>query len=143
MEKLQSELQAAHPTVKVLVKTADTSNEDAVKSLFEDLVKETIRVDVLIQAAGAINNAVSGTIEPSKWWNDFEANVKGPYLLAHHLIAAYGEENTTFIVLGSNAAAIIVPGMSSYNVSKLAVTRVLDFLQTGSCHNVSLSCTPR
>lgn len=131
LEQAEIELHAINPSLKTTIKTADTRNEGAVKELFEALVEQKIHVDVLIDTAGAINNAVTGSLEPSMWWNDFESNVKGPYLLSHHMMATYGDQQGTVIIMTSNAIALVVPGMSSYVCSKLAMTRMLDFLQAG------------
>ncbi|KAF2678034.1 NAD(P)-binding protein [Lentithecium fluviatile CBS 122367] len=129
LEQAEAEIRSINPAVKTSIETADTRNEAEVKALFEKLAKQEIKVDAVVDAAGAINTAVTGTLEPSMWFNDFEANVKAPYLLSHYMMATYGDQQGTIIVMASNAAALVVPGMSSYACSKLAVTRVLEFLQ--------------
>jgi len=133
LEAVERDLQSINPGCKTTILLVDTRNEESVKSLFEILVEREIKVDVLIDTAASINNAVTGTLSPTQWFNDFEANVKAPYILSHYMMATYGDEQSTVIVMASNAAAVVVPGMSSYNCSKLAVTRVLEFLQLGTC----------
>ncbi|PVH92219.1 NAD(P)-binding protein [Periconia macrospinosa] len=130
LEQAATEIRSSNQKTIVRVETADTRSEITIKSLFESLVQDGIVVDVVIDAAGAINNAVTGTLEPSAWFNDFEANVRGPYILSHYLMKTYGDQKGTLIVMASNAAALVVPGMSSYSCSKLAATRMLEFLQT-------------
>jgi NAD(P)-dependent dehydrogenase (short-subunit alcohol dehydrogenase family) len=53
--------------------------------------------------------------------------VKGLYNLSYHFIHTTGGTGT-LISLASLAASLLVPGMSSYGSSKLASTRLVEFL---------------
>ncbi|KAM0803203.1 hypothetical protein BDR22DRAFT_55676 [Usnea florida] len=113
---------------KVLVRSCDTTSETAVKSLFEDIGKHFDKLDVLINCAGATNIGLIGDTEPSFWWENFETNVKGPYLMIHYFIKHFGEVGT-IITISSVACTAVHPGMSSYAATKLAVNRVNECLQ--------------
>ena len=58
--------------VPTLVAAGNVSNEDDIKSIFTKAVEKFGTVDVVINAAGAMDTDTSiGKIEPAKWWNDF------------------------------------------------------------------------
>jgi len=54
-----------------LIATADISNEDDVKSVFEKTISKYGAVDVVINTAGHSNvDAFIGKVSPSQWWVD-------------------------------------------------------------------------
>lgn len=57
---------------KTLVAPADVTSESDIKEVFEKAMSEFGKVDVLINAAGTMNQgAMIGETEPAKWWIDF------------------------------------------------------------------------
>ena len=133
LEEVASELEGVKSSSKIIVETADTTNEDDVKRLFAALEKASIRINVVVHAAGDLHNVQTGQIEPSTWWLDFEANIKAPYLVAHYWMKQLGEstDGTTFVYINTIAVAIVVPGFSSYGSSKYGMSRVIEHLQLG------------
>ncbi|KAF2872422.1 hypothetical protein BDV95DRAFT_569698 [Massariosphaeria phaeospora] len=119
---------ATSPGTKVLVCPADLTDEQSVQELWETVRAKIGAVDVLINDAGSMNYATIGEIEPLQWWNDFEVNVKGPYLMCHHFVKQAQGKNSTVITVGTGAAATIFPNMSSYTCSKLAQAKLMEFL---------------
>ena len=57
--------------VKVLAHSTNTASEEAVKGLYEAIGREFSEVDVLINAAGAMNDQTINGIGIGPWWNDF------------------------------------------------------------------------
>lgn len=62
-----------------------------------------------------------------------EVNVKGAYLMTHYFLNqkkpdATALPNGTVITLSTGAAGMSMPNMSSYNSSKLALTRIMEIL---------------
>ncbi|KAI0903951.1 NAD(P)-binding protein [Ustulina deusta] len=127
LNDVATEIKVARSSLKVLVHPADLRSEDSVKELW-DRAKATIgKIDVLINDAGTMNYAPTGDIEPSQWWNDFEVNVKGSYLMCHYFLGQAGGEGT-IITVGSGAAGSTFPNMSSYISSKLAQIKFMEFI---------------
>ncbi|KAF2740960.1 hypothetical protein EJ04DRAFT_547944 [Polyplosphaeria fusca] len=102
-------LSSISPSTNV-VRTVDT----------KDAAQQNIVVTTIVDAAGALTEAVTGTIPPAQWFDDFVADVLAPYHLAHYMMTAYGDAAGTFIVLGSLAAGVVLPGLSSYSAAKLS-----------------------
>ncbi|KAF2194086.1 NAD(P)-binding protein [Zopfia rhizophila CBS 207.26] len=119
---------AKSPESKILVHPADLTSESAVQELWAKANAEIGTIDVLINDAGTMNYAAIGDIEPSKWWNDFEVNVKGPYLMCHYFLKQAINGHGTIITVSSGAAGSLFPNMSSYISSKLAQTKLMEFL---------------
>ncbi|KAI4859005.1 hypothetical protein F4820DRAFT_462831 [Hypoxylon rubiginosum] len=115
------------PSTKVLIQPADLKSETSVRQLWDTTAAEIGKIDVLINDAGSMNYAPVGGIEPSEWWNDFEVNVKGPYLMCHYFLKQV-EAKGTIIFVGSGTIGSIFPNMSSYTSSKLAQTKLMEFL---------------
>ena len=59
-----------------------------------------------------------------------ECNVKGLYLLSHYFIKYSGAKGT-IVNLSSGLIGLVMPGMSSYSASKLAMAKTSEFLQKG------------
>ena len=67
-------------------------------------------MDALINVAGSMNrDAMTSTIDPSDWWNDFEVNVRGTYNMIHYFIAATGGKGMVVNIV-SLAASFLMPG---------------------------------
>ncbi|KAI1394295.1 NAD(P)-binding protein [Hypoxylon trugodes] len=118
---------AKSPDAKIVVQTADLKSETSVHQLWDKAIKEFGKIDVLINDAGSMNFAPIGQIEPSEWWNDFEVNVKGPYLMSHYFLKQANGKGT-IITVSSGSAGSTFPNMSSYASSKLAQTKVMEFI---------------
>ncbi|KAI0179545.1 NAD(P)-binding protein [Hypoxylon sp. FL1284] len=118
---------AKNSSTKVLVQAADLKSEDSVRKLWDVTAAEVGKVDVLVNNAGSMNVAPAGEIEPTQWWNDFEVNVKGPYLMCHYFIKQ-AKGSGTIITVGSGTVGSTFPNMSSYSASKIAATKFMEFV---------------
>lgn len=56
--------------------------------------------------------------------------MKGPYLMCHYFLKQV-EAKGTIIFVGSGTIGSIFPNMSSYTSSKLAQTKLMEFLHVG------------
>ncbi|KAF1838655.1 NAD(P)-binding protein [Decorospora gaudefroyi] len=115
---------------KIVVITADTTREEDAESLWKKAGAEVGRVDVLVNNAGSLTQALIGEGEPGKWWQDFEVNVKGVYLNVHHFLAQAPDGKGTVISVSTGTLADLYPNFSSYTPSKLAQTKFMEFLHT-------------
>jgi NAD(P)-dependent dehydrogenase (short-subunit alcohol dehydrogenase family) len=103
-------------------KTADTSDDDAMRDLIGDIVHDYKRLDIVVANAG-INGvwAPIESLQPDEWDKTIKVNLRGTYLTIHHsvphLIAAGGG---SIIVMSSinGTRTFTTPGASAYSVTK-------------------------
>lgn len=65
-------------------------------------------------------------MDPNAWFQGYEVNVKGSYILVHQYLKAVS--NGTIIFLNTLGASFTFPGMSSYSGSKMALLKLAEFL---------------
>ncbi|MEM6619603.1 MAG: SDR family oxidoreductase [Pseudomonadota bacterium] len=93
---------------------------DATKAAFET-------VDIIVNNAGAYRERGRfETSDPEAWWNTIEVNLRGPYLVTRHLLAAMGSGGK-IINLTSGKGFVAGADSTAYHVSKAA----LNMLTTG------------
>ncbi|KAI2466454.1 NAD(P)-binding protein [Annulohypoxylon bovei var. microspora] len=118
---------AKTPTIKIVVQPADLTSEYSVQQLWDRAAKDVGKIDVVINDARAMNYAPVGAIEPSEWWNDYEVNVKGPYMMCHYFLKQ-AEGTGSIIFVGTGAVGSTYLNVSSYISSKLAQTKLMEFV---------------
>lgn len=65
---------------------------------------------------------------PDAWWRTWDVNVRGPYLISRSCIPLLLKgDQKTLIAVSSVGAHIVMPGLSAYQPSKLAVLRLMEF----------------
>ncbi|EXK25055.1 hypothetical protein FOMG_18260 [Fusarium oxysporum f. sp. melonis 26406] len=128
LESIATRLQSlAPPGTKVLAHAADITNEASVGALFA-VAKEAVgKVDVLINSAGSLEGGLVGTSDATKFFNDFQVNVLGSYLVTHYFLAQ-GDGVGTIISFTTGAIANVFPSMGGYTASKLALVRIMENL---------------
>ncbi|PWY96632.1 putative NADP(+)-dependent dehydrogenase [Aspergillus sclerotioniger CBS 115572] len=87
--------------------------------------------DILILGAGYLSGPSSiASSVPEDWWLSFETNVKGAYLPIKHLLPTANTTHATIIAItaATTFPATMVPGLSAYLSSKLALHKVLEFV---------------
>jgi NAD(P)-dependent dehydrogenase (short-subunit alcohol dehydrogenase family) len=117
----------ASPDTKVLAQAADITDDASVAALFAAAKEAVGKVDVLINSAGSLEGGLVGSTDPKKFFNDFQVNVLGTYLVTHHFLAqADGAGSVVSFTTG--AIANVFPGMGGYTASKTALTRIMENL---------------
>ncbi|OTB02809.1 hypothetical protein M426DRAFT_322402 [Hypoxylon sp. CI-4A] len=117
----------APPDTKVLAHGADMTNEASVAALFAAAKEAVGKVDVLVNSAGSLELGPIGATDATKFFNDFQVNVLGSYLMMHHFLAQ-ADGSGTVISMTSAAIGTVFPGMASYSASKLAFVRIMENL---------------
>lgn len=130
LNEVAERIRSISPSTKVLVQPADLSSEDSIKELYRKAAAEIGVIDVLINNAGHLCWAVTGEVEPSEWWRDYEINVRGAYLMSHYFIKQGGGKGT-LIIVSSVAVHMGITHWSSYASSKLAQQKLVELMQLG------------
>ncbi|KAF1809297.1 NAD(P)-binding protein [Eremomyces bilateralis CBS 781.70] len=151
LESLEAELKKANPSVKVLVKTCDTTKEEDVKALADAVKAEFGRLDVVVANAGVISNYLIdsdgkrqlpvGVMEDDDFKRVIDINLMGSVYTAKHfvpLLADTKDGPQAFVQITSLASHSIASAATpiAYNVSKIAVNRLVEHIHND--HNARL-----
>lgn len=144
LEEAANVLKKNHPSVETLVVPTNIADADQVDSLFSSVRSAFGAVDVLVNAAGVLSTprpiSASST---GDWWKDFEINAKGTYLTTRAFLQLIGSNDRgVFVNVSSGAATNIVPGLSSYSISKTAVNRLTEYVAAENANVVSITLDP-
>ncbi|KAG4439584.1 hypothetical protein IFR05_004932 [Cadophora sp. M221] len=115
---------------KVLTVKLDVSDQKSTEDAVQLIEKEFGKLDIVINNAGIIGvPAAVGDSTPDIWWETMTVNLKGPYLVTRALIPLLLKGgDKTFVTTSSVGAHLVTPGMSSYQTSKMAVMRLMEFV---------------
>lgn len=124
-------LEAEFPSLKVLTHVADIVDENAVNSAFISAFKQFGKIDILVSNAGYMSDLeplATGSI--AEWWKGMEINLKGNIILTQAFLR-HASPTPVFIALSTAGAHLpaIPGGFSSYSVSKLALVKMMEYLQ--------------
>jgi NAD(P)-dependent dehydrogenase (short-subunit alcohol dehydrogenase family) len=89
------------------------------------------KLDILINSAGMMSQwAKIADSDPEDWWKTLAVNLRGPYLSCRSFIPLLLKgELKTICTVSSVGAHIVMPTLSPYQTSKLAVLRLTEFVQ--------------
>lgn len=119
----------APPETQILAKAADITNEASVAALFAAAKEAVGKIDVLINSAGSLHLGPIGGVDITKFFNDFQVNLLGSYLMVHNFLAQ-ADGVGTVITITTGAMGAVLPGMAGYTASKLALARIMDSLHS-------------
>lgn len=113
------------------IAAVDVCDGCAVADFVDEVARSQDHVDVLVNAAGMIEDETAlWEANPEQWWRVVEVNVRGPFLMCHavvpHLLAGGGGR---VINLSSGAGYASRPDLTAYCASKSALARI-----TGGVH---------
>ncbi|KAF1964849.1 NAD(P)-binding protein [Bimuria novae-zelandiae CBS 107.79] len=135
LDEVAVSIQKINSTIRVHKRPIDVTKDDAVKTLAQDVQRDEGRLDILVNNAGASAPWVHLTAsDSSSWWNTFEVNLKGSYLFLQAflsllvLTAEKGNTTVDVVNVSSMGAHVVSPGASAYQISKLAVLRLSEFV---------------
>ena len=119
---------------------ADICREKIVQKLFEKIIKEYKRLDVLVNNAGIIRDNVIWKMSAEDFDAVMNVNLKGAWLMCREAARIMKEQKSGRIINISSRAWLGNAGQSNYSASKagiVALTRVLA-LELGK-YNVSVN----
>lgn len=116
--------------VKALTIKADVSNENEVKNMVSEIIKEFNNIDVLINNAGIVYDITFEDIKIEEFEETLKVNVIGAFIVARE-VAKYMKKGSSIINISStNETKTISPECLDYNISKIglqSLTRDLAF----------------
>ncbi|KAK0120964.1 hypothetical protein ONS96_011159 [Cadophora gregata f. sp. sojae] len=115
---------------KVLIIKLNVSDKKSTEEAAQLVEKEFGKLDIVVNNAGTIGTpAMVGESDPDDWWETMATNLKGPYLVSRAFLPLLLKGGDKTIVTTSSVGAHLVgPGLSSYQTSKLAVMRLMQFI---------------
>ena len=126
---LEAASTAGCPAPQVLKLMLDVSDEKSVASAASQTEKIFGHLDHLVNNAGRLEPWLPlADSDPTSWWNTWEVNVKGIYLMTRAflpLLLKGGEK--TIVNMSSIGAHFTKPGASAYQTGKLAMLRLTEF----------------
>ncbi|UKZ93355.1 uncharacterized protein TrAFT101_008271 [Trichoderma asperellum] len=130
LQEAAEELTKEFPKTQFLPLACDVRSETSVKAVFEQVRAAFGAADVLVNNAGANDEGKplrSASI--AAVWEGFEINLKGSLLMVHELLNHVGTtKRATVINVSSAMGFIVMPGSTSYSLSKLALTQLSQFI---------------
>jgi len=119
LDQLRTELVARHPQLKVLVLTADLSDEGDVAGLLARVSEQIGHVDVLVNAAGV---GASGLFDRTEWSRTrqvLRTNVFAMAQLSAALVPGMVANGRGGVLnIGSGAGLTVMPAAAAYTASK-------------------------
>jgi len=100
----------------------DLKNEQTIKNAFEEIKKDNINIDILINNAGTINNSLFQMTSLKNIRDIFEVNFFSQFLLTQTFLKLLNKSKNGSIVFVSSNSAIENPvGRCAYSASKAAL----------------------
>ena len=130
---------------KVLAVEADVTQEEQVKRLVDETMREYGRVDILVNNAGIATAATVEKMPASMWDHMLATNLRSVFLCTHYVLPIMYQQNYGKIIsTASQLAYKGSPGLSHYCAAKAAIiafTRSLS-LEIGT-RNINANCVAR
>ena len=115
---------------QVLPIKCDVTSKENIDNAAKLVAGEFKKLDILVNNAGvlATPNCVIDS-DPEDWWETYTVNVRGTYLVTRAFLPFMLKEGDKQIVnVCSVGAHLVLPGVSAYQSSKLALLRFTEFV---------------
>nr|POE87761.1 short chain dehydrogenase andi [Quercus suber] len=126
----QAAADAKHTEPKVLCLKLDVGDKASVDKAAANIAEAFGKLDVVINNAGILGNMQKiQESDPDDWWQTMTVNLQGPYLITRACLPLLlKSELKTLITVASVGAHLVTPSASAYQTSKIAVTRLMEFV---------------
>lgn len=110
--------------------TLDAASPQSVAEAAEKVEKAFGKLDIVINVMGSLGERNKiGDSDPEKWWDTISINLRAPYLTCRAFLPLLLKgESKTIINVSSVGAHCVSPTLNPYQMSKLAVLRLSEFL---------------
>ena len=123
--------EAGRPKPKVLSLKLDVTDRVSVEAAAGEIRNAFGRLDVVVSNAASLGEMqLIADTDPDVWWNTWELNVKGQYLVMRTFIPLLldtADGLKTICTVASVGAHLQTPTLSAYQPSKLANLRISEF----------------
>lgn len=113
----------------VTVCQQDLTQAGAAAAIAERVREETGQIDVLVHSAGTITNAPVRSAPPDEWDDQFETNVRAPFLLTQALLPITCTGQGDIVFVNSSIVEHAKPGTGPYAATKHALKGLADSLR--------------
>ena len=114
------EVDYAKPNVRA--KLLNMTDRPGVEALVAEVVAEFGRIDVIVNNAGVLRDALCHKMTEEEWNTSLDVNLKGPhYLVAAAALQLMGQETASIITLGSIIGLYGNVGQVNYAATKAGV----------------------
>ncbi|KAH6644523.1 putative oxidoreductase ucpA [Boeremia exigua] len=135
LDEVEARIKESNPKVTVRKEVFSVTDGHAIKELAQRIEQDFGRLDILINNAG-LTHAWEPILDtdPEVYWQVLEVNLHGPLLTTHAflpLLVKTAEAHSTHVNLiniTSLGAITVVPGGSSYGISKLGLQKLSEFV---------------
>lgn len=135
LDTIEAEIKNINSSIRVRTFSINICNKEEVNSVLKAVSEEEGKLNVLVNNAGtSCSWTPLADSDEDAYWETFHVNVKGTYLMMKTFLPLLAEtakkEGTSVDVvnLTTIGANITVPGSSAYGVSKLAISRLTEFV---------------
>ncbi len=110
---------------RALAVVTDVTSEEQVQAMADRALKEFGRVDILVNNAGISFPAPLHQTPLKRWDLVMNVNLRGPVMCTQAFLPAMMERRSGRIInISSYLAEVLMPGMLSYSVSKIALEKL-------------------
>ncbi|MFD4180131.1 SDR family oxidoreductase [Rhodococcus sp. NPDC058514] len=126
LEELRAELLAAHPSIRVAVRTLDVNDHRAVSRVFGELDDELGGLDRIVVNAGLGKGAAIGTGRPEANLETAQTNFVGALAQVEAAMELFRARGAGHLVLVSSMSAVrgLPRAQTAYSASKAAVSAI-------------------
>ncbi|EPE26618.1 NAD(P)-binding Rossmann-fold containing protein [Glarea lozoyensis ATCC 20868] len=116
---------------QVLCVKFDITSVASVSDATKTVENEFKNLDILVINAGILGKpALIADSDPDEWWEVWNVNLRGPFLVTRAFLPLLLKGGDKTIVATSSVGAHLTgPALSAYQPSKLAVLRLMEFVQ--------------
>ena len=113
---------------RCLAQAVDLADAGQTTAFCQSIAQEFGAIDILVNNAGAyLERGAFVDSDPDLWWQTMEVNVRGPYLMTRHLVAAM-RPGAKIINLTSGKGYSAGANSTAYHVSKAALNMLSEGL---------------
>jgi len=146
LSAVAKELGQLNPQVETLVSTVDITDNSAVAGLFRDINSKWGHADILVNNGGVLTGGEDlHEVDPLAWLSNMTVNLQGAFLLIHHFLKGLPDPKATpatIVNMTTGVAHMVIPGMSGYTTSKLALQHLTRYVAAQYPNVASVSLSP-
>jgi NAD(P)-dependent dehydrogenase (short-subunit alcohol dehydrogenase family) len=129
LEAMRDDLLKVRGDVSVLILVADVSSPESVRKAIRTL-SEGAKIDIFVNNAGyATSSTTVAESDADDWWKAVEVNGRGSFEMVKGMVQIASNDAVMINVTSAVAHLPALPGTSAYGVSKIASTKLFEYIQ--------------